>query len=303
MAQGRMIQRKISRNRNLPDLVALLDQRLGFGHGAQAALLYTWCIPHLDVAGRMHGDPDVVKGEVVPRLSGFTPDLVRTYSVAMAEVGLVKFYQADGDLWLEFHGFKDSQPGLRPEKEAPSKVPSPSVGALIGPDVLRTNSGLTPEDSGPTLLEVKEKRREVEEKFPALPAQGGQSVLSLVEPPKPRRAKKPAPQGLQAAIEHFVKRWVAVKQPVDGSPPNLDNADIQALIGLLRSHPYDTVTGWVDRYLDDADEWLAKQGHPLRHLPRRVDGYRTARKARDVTRGYAAAPEGVPEGKTRIEDF
>jgi hypothetical protein len=140
-------------------------------------------------------------------------------------------------------------------------------------------------------------------KTPPVKPEVDQPAFALVEPPKPRRVKKPAPQGLQQAIEHFRTRWVAAKQPVDGTPPNLDNADVQALIGLLRAHPFETVTAWVDRYLDDGDEWLAKQGHPLRHLPRRVDGYRTARKARDVTRGYAAAPEGVPEGKTRIEDF
>jgi hypothetical protein len=307
MAQGRMLQRKISRNRDLPRLVALLDERMGEPHGALAALLYTWCIAHLDVAGRMHGDPDVVKGEVVPRISAITPELVRTYSEAMAEVGLVHYYEADGDRWLEFRGFKDSQPGLRPEKEAASRVPSPSAGTPIS----SLSSGPTPElvrsNSRPTPLEVKEKRREVEEKIPgtASPAEGDQQPLELVEPPKPRRAKKPTPHGLQDALEHFQRRWIAVKQPVDGLPPKLEAADVQAVIGLLRSHPLDAVLSWIGRYLDDDDPWLGKNGHALRHLPRRVDGYRSSppRRASSGAKGWSAPSTAPAETRDATDEL
>jgi hypothetical protein len=163
MATGRMIQRKISSNKELPRLIALLEERMGQPHGAMAALLYTWSIAHLDIDGRMHGDPFVVKGAVLPRISFVTPELVEKYLLAMAEVGLVSYYEADGDRWLEFSGFKDCQPGLRPEKERPSSIPSSLSGVAL-------NGGLCPEKggkkagSGRSLPGTIEDQSEVKEK-------------------------------------------------------------------------------------------------------------------------------------------
>lgn len=139
MAQGRMIQRKISRNKDLPALISLIDKRMGAPHGAYAALLYTWCIAHLDVDGRMHGDPLVVKGEVFPRLQ-VTAEHCGAYLEAMAEIGLVQYYQVEGDYWLSFCAFERSQPGLRRDRESPSMVPPPE-------DSRRT-PGELPEDAG-----------------------------------------------------------------------------------------------------------------------------------------------------------
>jgi hypothetical protein len=157
MASGRMIQRKISSNKELPKLIALLDGRMGHPHGAMAALLYTWSIAHLDCEGRMHGDPFVVKGSVVPRISFITPELVETYLVAMAEVGLVVYYEAEDDRWLFFPAFEGSQPHLRKDREADSKIPSHH-------NAMRIISGSTPEqlrrDSGPTPAEEKRSSRE-----------------------------------------------------------------------------------------------------------------------------------------------
>lgn len=131
MATGRMLQKKISNNKSLPKMIALLDDRMGHPHGAMAALLYTWCISHLDVDGRMHGDPIVVKGNVVPRISFITAEYVETYLLAMQEVGLVAYYEANDDRWLEFPGFGSAQPGLRRDREPKSNVPPPNTGKRI----------------------------------------------------------------------------------------------------------------------------------------------------------------------------
>ncbi|MGH8276468.1 MAG: hypothetical protein ACRETH_07215, partial [Steroidobacteraceae bacterium] len=159
MANGRMLQRKISNNKDLPRLIAHVDASLGAPHGAFAALLYTWCIAHLDVDGRMHGDPEVVKGTVVPRISGITPESVRGYLRAMHELDLVTYYEADGDLWLWFRGFEEAQPGLRKDREAKSTIPPPSPPSPAGggstPEPLRSNAGV-----GPAEVKEKFKRRE-----------------------------------------------------------------------------------------------------------------------------------------------
>lgn len=151
MASGRMLQRKISSNKQLPKLMALLDERMGAPHGAMAMLLYTWSIAHLDAEGRMHGDIDLVKGQVVPRISFITPDLIETYLLAMQEVGLVVYYEAEDDRWLAFPGFDRNQPHLRKEREAKSSVPDPEGSKqllrsveLPTPAEVRSDTGLTP---------------------------------------------------------------------------------------------------------------------------------------------------------------
>jgi hypothetical protein len=158
MAQGRMLNRKISLNKDLPRLMQVVDQRMGTPHGAQAVVLYTWCISHLDVEGRMHGDPIVVKGTVVPRFPSITDAHIEPYLVAMADIGLVHYYEADGDRWLSFPAFEDAQPGLRKDREAPSKIPPPEAGSPVrghAPEEVRSNSGVGP---------AEEKRREDQEK-------------------------------------------------------------------------------------------------------------------------------------------
>ncbi len=143
MANGRIINVKISRNKLLPRLMRLLDEEMGVPHGAQAVIVYTWCIAHLDVEGRLNGDPVVVRGQVVSRLNSITDEHVERYLVAMAEVGLVDYYEADGDRWLNFRGFHGSQLGLRKDREAASTIPSPAKGKSLA----RSESAFTAEDS------------------------------------------------------------------------------------------------------------------------------------------------------------
>jgi hypothetical protein len=55
MAKGRMLHKKISNSKRVNDLPA------------EAALLYTWLIPHLDFNGVFYGDAQMIKSLVFPR--------------------------------------------------------------------------------------------------------------------------------------------------------------------------------------------------------------------------------------------
>ncbi len=127
MATGRMLQRKISKSHDVAALVDRVGASMGREHGAYAALLFTWCIAHLDVEGRMHGDPRLVRGEVFPLLDQVSVSDVEFYLNAMNELRLVLWYKRDGRQWLLFPGFAISQPYLRKDREPESLVPPPQT--------------------------------------------------------------------------------------------------------------------------------------------------------------------------------
>lgn len=102
-------------------------------------MLFSWTISHLDVEGRIHGDPCVLRSTVAPRLAHITDEVMERCIAEWVAEGLVIWYEAKGDRWLQFLGFADNQPGLRSGREAPSFIPAPT------PELLRSNSGPTPE--------------------------------------------------------------------------------------------------------------------------------------------------------------
>ena len=138
MAEGRMLKKQISQSRRVAELKS-----------DTARLLYTWIIPHLDVEGRMNADPDIIKGLVVPRLSGMTPGVIRECLLDMHSVGIITLYEVDGDFYLEVRKFAEHQ-NLRKDKESASKIP-----CLSGttPAVLPDYSRTTPDEV--KLSEVK----------------------------------------------------------------------------------------------------------------------------------------------------
>ena len=117
MAQGRILNKRIALDKAVNDLSSDLSR-----------LLFTWTIPHLDRDGRFHGDPAIIKAHVMPRRTDVSIEDVEMCIEEWARVELVKWYDADGDRWLEFPAFRDNQPGLRYEKEPPSRIPCPDKG-------------------------------------------------------------------------------------------------------------------------------------------------------------------------------
>lgn len=205
MAQGRMIQRRISTSKKLAQLVSEVD-RLD-GNGAYAALLYTWCLAHLDVDGRMEGDPCVVRGNVVPRIPHYTESNVRDYLRTMHNVGLVYYYEAEGDWWLEFCNFNENQPGLRKEREGKSRItPAPQNATK---NALRSNAGVLPEYSGVTPAEdnrsLREENRREENVNPA------RARVDESSPQKPERSR----------IGLISDAWISAGLPPNGNAHEL----------------------------------------------------------------------------------
>ena len=137
-----MIKKNVSTSRKLAELKS-----------DSARLLWTWILPHLDVAGRFSGESEVIKGLVVPRLKHFTPTKVEAILQELCGVGLIRLYRVDGERYLEFRRFEDFQ-NLRTDREAESKIPEP-IDSDVDPEESGTTPGELPEDSGITPTEVK----------------------------------------------------------------------------------------------------------------------------------------------------
>lgn len=144
MAEGRMLKKKIS-----------LDGRWADLKRDTHRLLFTVGIAHLDIEGRISGDPREFKAAVAPMLDHVTREEVLAFFKDAQGLGLIWRYQAEGRWVIQYPGFKKNQT-LRPDKEAASQYPPP-------PENYDTpthkDSGITPgelpEDSGTTPAEVK----------------------------------------------------------------------------------------------------------------------------------------------------
>lgn len=202
MASGRMLQRKISKSHDVARLIQNVCDDMGLEHGAFAALLFTWCISHQDVNGRMHGDPRLVRSEVFPLIEDIATSHVARYLGHMHAIGLVVWYEVGGRKWLEFPGFKDAQPNLRRDREPPSTIPDPSEGTPVGGG---QSAGSPPAQlrllAGPDPGEEKIKRREEKGR------EGGRAPSELGKPENDkqesvvRRHEEQARQVLQALNE------------------------------------------------------------------------------------------------------
>jgi len=102
----------------------------------KAALLYTWCIPHLDVKGRIIGTPEYLKGIILPFMNEIKCDDIPLLLEEMMNNNLIILY-GDGK-YIEFNGFFKNQ-RIDEDRESISIIPDPT------PDKLQSNSGETPQ--------------------------------------------------------------------------------------------------------------------------------------------------------------
>jgi hypothetical protein len=245
----------------------------------------------------MHGDPDVVKGQVVPRIAGVTPELLREYLTIMAEVGLVTYYAADDDLWLEFRAFEGSQPNLRKDREAKSTIPSPNSGVILGtvatPEQCRSNSGVMPESLPHKLREEKFKLRE-----------GPAETAGRVS--KPRKAAQPKSErpGWGDLIAQYSDSWKALHSS-DGRPPVIEGSDISALARVYDSVGLDETKTLIQRFVSESDPHIARRGHILRDLPSRQNAYRAkpVSTGADSKRNFKEASKHVEETRDRTHEL
>lgn len=134
MPRGRMVDKSISRNESLPKV------------SVEAALLFTWCIPHLDCDGRMYADTMTLKANVVPYLECMTNKIIDRCKAELVREKLVLIYNEGKH--MQFIGFSEHQK-INKGREGHSQIPSPT------PEQLQTNSGATPDELTAKLSQVK----------------------------------------------------------------------------------------------------------------------------------------------------
>jgi hypothetical protein len=144
MARGRFITNEIARDKAINDL-----------SDDTSRLAFTWLITFADAEGRTYGDPAIILSMLFPRRRDVSFERMAYYLKEWQDAGLVRWYEANGDQWVEFPSFDKHQAGIRKDREAKSVIP-PSTGVPPSyktgtPEQLPTNSGVTPEKPGLTL--------------------------------------------------------------------------------------------------------------------------------------------------------
>lgn len=123
MAKGRMINQRITLDKKVNDLSCDTSR-----------LAFTWLISFSDVEGRTPGDPAIIKSLLFPRRTDISVEQMETYIQEWSAAGLIIWYEAENDLWIEFPKFSDNQVGLRKDREAPSRIPAPELRKDSGVD-------------------------------------------------------------------------------------------------------------------------------------------------------------------------
>jgi hypothetical protein len=141
MARGRFITNEIARDKKVNDL-----------SDDTSRLAFTWLITFADADGRTYGDPAIILSMLFPRRRDVKIEDMAGYIEEWQAAGLVNWYEANGDLWVEFPNFAKHQMGLRKDREAPSIIP-PSGGVVPSynvatPEVVQSNAGVAPAKIG-----------------------------------------------------------------------------------------------------------------------------------------------------------
>ena len=143
MPQGRIVLKRICQSRKIAALKT---------DGAR--LLYTWLIPNVDINGCFSGDADVLKGQIFTRLKKSIKS-INSYLTDLEEVGLIIWYESDGDKYLQIPDFVEKQPSLNPNKEAKTTIPLPT------PELIQTLSSVYPPQSKVKQSKVKQSKEKV----------------------------------------------------------------------------------------------------------------------------------------------
>lgn len=149
MARGRFISNAI-----------ISDKKINQLSDDTSRLAFTWLITTADAEGRTHGDPAMVRSLLFPRRVDVTVEQVEVYISEWEALGLIRWYDANGDTWIDFPNFEKYQIGLRKEREPSSQIPPQSSGAdhKQMPEVIRQSSGNLPAQI--KLIEVNSKLSE-----------------------------------------------------------------------------------------------------------------------------------------------
>ena len=112
MPKGRMLNKKISFDEEIAKL------------SLKTALFYTWCIPNLDVEGRILADFNYLKGHIVPYRKDFNINTIKKCVEEIGQSPLVLLY-GNSYKYMQFLGFTKNQKIIK-DREAPSQIPAPT---------------------------------------------------------------------------------------------------------------------------------------------------------------------------------
>ena len=101
MARGRIIASEITKDKRVNDL-----------SDDTSRLAFTWLVTFADREGRTHGDPALVRSTLFPRRDDITIEQMESYLREWADAGLVIWYEANGDKWIQFPAFANHQKGF-----------------------------------------------------------------------------------------------------------------------------------------------------------------------------------------------
>lgn len=147
MAEGRFLSKSISYSLQLASVSFVTET------------VFYRCLPHLDVDGRMRGEPSVVRAMIAPLKDSLTLEMLETALAELERAGLLERYTVNGACVIAFPGF-DRHQRLRRDREAPSKLPpKPPEKSRSRPARSRESSnhsaGVLPESSGLSEVEVE----------------------------------------------------------------------------------------------------------------------------------------------------
>ena len=145
MPRGRMLNKKISFDEEVAEL------------SLKTALLYTWCIPNLDVEGRILADFNYLKGNIIPYRKDFSVKAIKKCVEELGQSPLVLLY-GNSYKYMQFLGFTKNQKIVK-DREAPSEISTPTQ------EELQSKSRATPAKvniSKDNIIEVKISEEEIQ---------------------------------------------------------------------------------------------------------------------------------------------
>ena len=96
-----------------------------------ARYLFVGLIGHADDAGRLEADPVLLRSLVFPYDEGVAPHYVEGLLGELAEAGVVRLYEVEGDPYLALPAFPRYQRVRRPDSRLPAPPDAPEPDALF----------------------------------------------------------------------------------------------------------------------------------------------------------------------------
>jgi len=143
-----MLKKKISTDYKLADL-----------ENDTHRLLFTWAIAHLDVEGRITGNPREFSALVVPLLKNINSEQILDFFADAVHCGLIHRYEVNGQWVIQYPKFLKNQ-NIKPEREAKSIYP---------PENNSRELRITPENSAQIKINEVKLSKEKLSKAPPTP--------------------------------------------------------------------------------------------------------------------------------------